>query len=114
MLEPAPYDVKFDHEQDHSDIHGALLTAVPKSSGGRQGCAVQPGSRLLEQEDRPDDARGQFLIVCGDVCANGGDVVLLPVEHGAHASSPVPPAGPRFNRGSPDPAGVGNVSVTRS
>ena len=47
------------------------------------------GSRLLEQEDRRDDARGQFLVVCGDVCANGGDVVLLPVEHGAHASSPV-------------------------
>ena len=54
-----------------------LLTAVPKSSGGRHGCAVQPGSRLLEQEDRPDDARGQFLVVCDDVCANGGDVVLL-------------------------------------
>jgi len=35
------------------------------------------GSRLLEQEDRPDDARGQFLVVCGDVCAYGGDVVLL-------------------------------------
>jgi hypothetical protein len=38
----------------------------------------------------------------------------FPVEHGAHASSPVPPSGPRFNRGSPDPAGIGNVFVTRS
>jgi hypothetical protein len=51
------------------------VNGAHKFVGYRCQAAFAIESRALddvEQEDRRDDARGQFLVVCGDVCANGG------------------------------------------
>jgi len=73
-----------------------LLTAVPKSSGGRQGCAVQPAAGCWSRRIARTMHAGSFSSYAAMCAPTAATSYCFPVEHGAHASSPVPPAGPRF------------------